>query len=303
MKVPLRSLLLLHFIVFLWGFSPILGRYITVPVEPLIWYRIGITLLALWIIMITKGLTFSIRYTNMLELSAVGILILIHWLCFYEAIKVSNISITMVSFSTGTLFSALIEPVLYKRSIRFYEILIGLIVIAAILMIFSFESGYYKGIILGVAAAATSSIFGVWNGIIAKRLPSLIITFYELLAAFTGLTVYLIFTSKFKSDFFYLDSPSLTGLLILSLVCTVYPFVEAVKLTRIISPYTITLTVNLETVYGIIWAIILYKENQQLSVAFYIGVLMILLSIVLNTWLKRKFDTSNSNLIVSEHTS
>ncbi|MFZ9549377.1 MAG: DMT family transporter [Bacteroidia bacterium] len=290
MKVPLRSLILLHVIVFIWGFSPILGRYITIPVWPLIWYRIAITVTALFIIMLWKGTSFKISIRALAELSLIGICILIHWLCFYGAIKVSNVSITMVSFSTGTLFSALIEPVFYKRKLRLYEVLIGVIIIAAILLIFSFESGYYLGILLGVSAAATSSVFGVWNGIIAKRLPSLVITLYELSAALMGLTLYIIFTDQMHLSFFKLDKPSITGLLILSLVCTVYPFVEAVKLTRIISPYTITLTVNLETVYGILWAILIYHENQELSFAFYIGVLMILTSIFLNAWLKQKLN-------------
>ena len=108
MKVPLRSLILLHVIVFIWGFSPILGRYITIPVWPLIWYRIAITVTALFIIMLWKGTSFKISIRALAELSLIGICILIHWLCFYGAIKVSNVSITMVSFSTGTLFSALI---------------------------------------------------------------------------------------------------------------------------------------------------------------------------------------------------
>ena len=277
MKVPLRSLILLHVIVFIWGFSPILGRYITIPVWPLIWYRIAITVTALFIIMLWKGTSFKISIRALAELSLIGICILIHWLCFYGAIKVSNVSITMVSFSTGTLFSALIEPVFYKRKLRLYEVLIGVIIIAAILLIFSFESGYYLGILLGVSA-------------IAKRLPSLVITLYELSAALMGLTLYIIFTDQMHLSFFKLDTPSITGLLILSLVCTVYPFVEAVKLTRIISPYTITLTVNLETVYGILWAILIYHENQELSFAFYIGVLMIITSIFLNAWLKQKLN-------------
>lgn len=290
MKAPLRSLILLHVIVFIWGFSPILGRYITIPVWSLIWYRIAITVTALFFIMIWKGSSLKISIRDLLELTVIGICILIHWLCFYGAIKVSNVSITMVSFSTGTLFSALIEPIFYKRALRIYEVLIGCIIIAAILLIFSFESGYYMGILLGVSAAATSSVFGVWNGIVAKRLPSLLITVYELSAALLGLTLYIVITDQLHFNFFKLDTPSVIGLLLLSLVCTVYPFVEAVKLTRIISPYTITLTVNLETVYGILWAILIYHENQELSLAFYIGVLLIFASIFLNAWLKQKLN-------------
>jgi drug/metabolite transporter (DMT)-like permease len=286
--------LLLHFIVFIWGFSPILGRYITTDAWALVWYRILITLIVmLGYLKFTKH-QFKISKMHFWQLTDIGIIIMIHWLAFYGAIKVSNVSVTMVAFSTGTLFSSIIEPILYKRKIRLYEVIIGIVIIAAIALIFSIETEFWLGIVLGIVAAFTSSLFGVFNGLLSHQLKPGIISFYELLAAFIGLTLVLIFTQSFNESFFELDKASIIGLLLLSLVCTVFPFIKAVDLAKHISPYTIVLTVNLETVYGIIWAILFFQENKEVKPTFYIGVFIILFAIFLNSYLKKWSDKASS---------
>jgi drug/metabolite transporter (DMT)-like permease len=281
-----KHYLLLHLVVFIWGFSPILGRYITAGTWQLVWFRILITVaVMLAYLKITKH-DFKISRKHFWQLSGIGIIIMVHWLTFYGAIKVSNVSVTMVAFSTGTLFSAIIEPILYKRKIRLYEIIIGFIIMAAIAMIFSIETQFWLGIVLGILAAFTSSLFGVFNGILSHQLRSGIISFYELSAALIGLTVFILVKGDFDTTFFELDNPSIIGLLLLSLVCTVFPFITSVNLSKYISPYTIVLTVNLETVYGIIWAILFFQENKEVKPTFYLGVLIILSAIFLNSYLK-----------------
>jgi drug/metabolite transporter (DMT)-like permease len=229
----------------------------------------------------------KLKWHQILQLTGVGLIIMVHWLCFYGAIKVSNVSVTMVAFSTGTLFSSVIEPLFFKRKVRLYEVLIGMIIIAAIALIFSIETQFWLGIILGIVAAFTSSLFGVFNGILAHRIAPPVISFYELAAAFLGLTVFVALKGDFNPGFFQLDTDSVIGLLLLSLVCTVFPFITSVDLARYISPYTIVLTVNLETVYGIIWAIVFFRENTELSAGFYGGVVIILAAIYLNSFFKR----------------
>lgn len=281
---------LLHIIVFIWGFSPVLGRFISADAFQLVWFRILITVgVMLLYLKITKQ-DMKISSKHFWQLSGIGVIIMIHWLMFYGAIKESNISVTMVAFSTGTLFSSIIEPILYKRSIRFYEVIIGLIIIGAIALIFSIETEYWLGILLGIGAAFTSSLFGVFNGIMSHKLRSGVISFYELSAALISLTLFLAINGNFNTSFFVLDNSSVVGLLLLSLVCTVFPFIASVDLSKYISPYTIVLTVNLETVYGIIWAILFYNENKEVKPTFYIGVLIILLAIFLNSYLKRVSD-------------
>ncbi|MDP1802746.1 MAG: DMT family transporter [Bacteroidota bacterium] len=281
---------LLHIIVFIWGFSPVLGRFISTDAYQLVWFRILITVGVMFLYLKITKHDLKISSKHLWQLSGIGIIIMVHWLMFYGAIKESNISVTMVAFSTGTLFSSIIEPILYKRRIRFYEVIIGLIIMGAIALIFSIETQYWLGILLGIGAAFTSSLFGVFNGIMAHKLRPGIISFYELSAALVGLTLFLTVNGNFTTQFFVLDNYSVLGLLLLSLVCTVFPFIASVDLSKYISPYTIVLTVNLETVYGIIWAILFYNENKEVKPTFYIGVLIILLAIFLNSYLKRIND-------------
>ena len=285
-----RHFVLLHIIVFIWGFSPILGRYITVGAMPLVWFRIMLTIIAMFGYLKFTKHDLRISKRHFFQLSGIGLIILVHWLAFYGAIKVGNVSVTMVAFSTGTLFSSIIEPIFYKRRIRVYEVVIGLIIIAAIALIFSIETRYWLAIVYGIFAAFTSSLFGVFNGLFSTKLKPGIISFYELSAAFVGLSIFLALKGEYSQQFFELDKASVIGLLVLSLVCTVFPFIASVDLAKHISPYTIVLTVNLETVYGIIWAILFFNENLELEPGFYGGVAIILGAIVLNSYLRKRFD-------------
>lgn len=291
-----KHYLLLHIIVFIWGFSPILGRYITANTWQLVWFRILVTVGVMYLYLRFTKHEFKISKKHFWQLSGVGIIIMVHWLAFYGAIKVSNVSVTMVAFSTGTLFSSIIEPILYKRKARLYEVIIGMIIIAAIALIFSIETEYWLGITLGIVAAFTSSLFGVFNGLLAHKLKSGIISFYELSAALAGLTIFILVNGDFNAAFFILDKASVVGLLVLSLVCTVFPFITSVNLSKYISPYTIVLTVNLETVYGILWAILFFSENKEVQPSFYIGVCIILLAIFLNSYLKKLSDKRSERI-------
>lgn len=271
---------------FIWGFSPVLGRFINTDAYQLVWFRILLTVAVMFMYLKFTKQSLKVSTKHFWQLSGIGVIIMVHWLAFYGAIKVSNISVTMVAFSTGTLFSSIIEPIIFKRKIRFYEVIIGLIIMGGIALIFSIETEYWLGILLGVFAAFTSSLFSVFNSIIAHQLRSGVISFYELSAALLSLTIFLALNGNFKTEFFVVDNSSIIGLLLLSLVCTVFPFIASVNLSKYISPYTIVLTVNLETVYGIIWAILFYNENKELKPTFYVGVLIILLAIFLNSYLK-----------------
>lgn len=282
-----KHILLLHVLVFIWGFSPVLGRFITASTWQLVWFRILITVFVMYFYLLFTKHNFSVSRRDLLKLSGTGLIIMVHWLAFYGAIKVSNISVTMVAFSTGTLFSSFIEPFFLKRKIRAYEVFIGMVIIGAIALIFSIETHYWLGILLGMLAALTSALFSVFNSLFVRRIRSGIISFYELSAALLGLTVFIILNGYMTFSFFVLDQDSVVGLILLSLVCTVFPFISSVNLSKYISPYTIVLTVNLETVYGIIWAILFYNENKEVQPSFYLGVGIILAAIFLNTYLRK----------------
>ncbi len=286
--------LLLHFIVFIWGWSPILGKGISIDTFPLIWLRIAITiaLMAIYLIYIKANLFISSK--KLFHLSLIGLVIGIHWLCFYGAIKVSNVSVTMAAFSTGTFFTAIVEPIIYKRKVIVYELVIGLIIIAAICLIFSVEIKYGLGILLGVLAAFTASIFSVFNGVMIQDqkdpVTSPVLSFIELSAALLGLTIFMWFKNDFSIGFFTLSSQDIVLLIVFAAVCTTFPFIASVNLMKYLTPYTINLTINLESFYGIVLASVLFKENKDLSLTFYLGFAIILCAIFLNAFLKQKFS-------------
>ena len=284
--------LLLHLIVFIWGWSPILGRCISAGALQLVWFRIAITIvmMAMYLIYIKADLKISLK--KLIQLSLVGFIICVHWLCFYGAIKVSNVSVTMAAFSTGTLFTAIMEPLIYKRKFVWYELIIGTTIIGAIGLIFSVEIKYGYGMLLGMLAALTASIFSVFNGVLIQDekepITSPVLSFVELTAALIGLSIFLLCNGNFSSEFFSISNQDILLLSILAGVCTVYPFIASVNLMKYISPYTINLTVNLEGVYGIILASILFHENKDLSLTFYLGFGIILAVIFLNAYIKQR---------------
>jgi drug/metabolite transporter (DMT)-like permease len=284
-----KNLLLLHFIVLIWGWSPILGKLINLEgiiAYQLVWFRMLITVITVAVYLILTKQSIRLPKNDVFRLVGIGAIIAFHWLCFYNAINVSNVSVTLVAFATGTLFTSLIEPVFYKRKIIRYEIAFGMVIIGAIAMIFKVETQYTLGIIFGMLAALTSSFFTVFNGLLVRRIPSPLIAFYELSGGFLALTVYLFLKGEFVPPFFALTSKGLMWLSILSIIGTAYPFIASVNLMKKISPYTVTLTINLETVYGIIIAFILWKKDEAMTPGFYLGTMIILATIFGNGLLK-----------------
>jgi drug/metabolite transporter (DMT)-like permease len=281
-----KSLLLLHFIVFIWGWSPIVGKLITLQALQLVWFRILITLITVLSYTLLSKKMVRISALDLSKLLAIGAVIAFHWFCFYHAIKISNVSVTLVAFATGTLFTSIIEPIFFKRKIIRYELLFGMVIIGAIAMIFQIEFKYAWGIIFGILAALTSSFFTVWNGLLIKRIPSAVISTYELAGGFLALTIYLFATQAFHANFFDVSSVDWYWLLLFGIVGTAFPFIASVNLMKQISPYTITLTVNLETVYGIIFAYFIWKNEETMTPGFYLGTFIILSVIFGNALLK-----------------
>ena len=288
MKGVTRQHWLLHLIVFIWGWSPIFGKAISLQAFQLVWFRILLTLAALFIYFRWKKIPLAVDRKSLGTLLFIGCVISFHWFCFYNAIKVSNVSITLVAFSTGTLFTSIIEPIFYKRRFYAYEMVFGLLIIGAIYMIFSIETQYYLGIIFGILAAFTSSLFTVWNGLLVRRMESPVITFYELSGGLLSLTLYLLFAGEFNAPFFDVSARDYFFLSIFCIVGTAFPFVASVNLLRKLSPYTVTLTVNLETVYGIIFAFILWPETEKMRGSFYLGASLILAVIFANALFKAR---------------
>ncbi|HAH53818.1 MAG TPA: EamA family transporter [Flavobacterium sp.] len=278
----LKSYLNLHLIVFIWGFTAILGALISIQADALVWYRMLIAAVFLFFFILFKKESFQIPGKEFLKLIFVGLLIALHWIFFFEAIHVSNVSITLAVFSLGAFLASILEPIFYGRKVLWYEVFFGLVIIAALSMILQVEINYFNGILYALVSIIIGVLFTLMNGkLIEKHEPS-VITFYEFLAGVFFITIYFLFTNKFNVNFFILTTNDWVYLLILSSVCTAYAFTASVKVMRILSPYTVMLTTSLEPVYGIILAYFIIGGKEKMSVEFYIGAVLIVVTVILN---------------------
>lgn len=297
----LRSYIILHATVFIWGITPILGKGLIVKAIPLVWYRVLIAVPAILLYLLYKQVNLNLPRRAALQLLGISALIAAHWFAFYTAIKISNISVTMACFSCGAFFSALLEPLVFKRKISWVEIGLGLLVMVGISYIFSVEFKYVTGMILSVLAALGAACFSVLNGVMVKRHDSRVIALYELSGVFLFTTLYLLLSGDLNSSLFDFGSTeassslflnispftmNIAGLLFFGLICTALTFITSVEVMKKISPYTVNLTVNLEVVYSIIWAILIFGQSEYMSVGFYVGTSLVFIALIANGWYK-----------------
>lgn len=283
-----KSYLHLHLIVFIWGFTAILGKLISLEALDLVWYRMFLAVLFMVIYIVYKRESLKVPINTFVGFMILGIIIAAHWYTFYEAIKVSNISITLACLSTGAFFTSLLEPIFYKRKIIGYEVFFGILVIIGLVIIFNVESKFKNGMLLALVSAFLSALFSVINGKYAKVYNSNVISIYELGSGLVFLTGYLLLTNKINPEFFSISTNDFLWLLLLSSVCTAYAFSASVKVMKFLSPYTVMLTINLEPIYGIILALFIFKDSENMNPAFYIGALIILSTVIINGILKNK---------------
>jgi len=283
----LKNYLHLHFLVFIAGFTATLGELITVKAVPLVWFRMLIAGILMFGYINIRKINFAISLKTFLKFVVAGIVIAMHWITFFEAIKQSNISITLAMFSTGAFFASFIEPLFFKRRIILYEIVFGILVIIGVWLIVQAELKYINGIILGLISALFSTLFAVINGKLVERHSASVISFYEFLSGVLFITIFIaIFGSGFSTDFFKLNDSDWKYLIILGSICTAYAFIASVYIMKQITPYTVVLTYNMEPIYGITLAILLFPMQEKMSSGFYIGALIIFSTVILNGILK-----------------
>ncbi|TRX36412.1 DMT family transporter [Flavobacterium sp. ZT3R18] len=288
----LKSYLSLHFIVFIWGFTAILGALITIDSDFLVWYRMFFAAVFIAVFIGIKKKSFRVSPKSFLKLIVVGLLIALHWIFFFEAIKISTVSITLSVFSLGAFFASLLEPLFFGRRILWYEVFFGMIIIAGLGLIMQVEIHYLNGMVLALVSIILGVLFTLMNGKLIKDHDPSVISFYEFLAGFFFITIYFLFQGKFTSDFFVMTTKNWILILILASVCTAYAFTASVMVMRQLSPYTVMLTTNLEPVYGIVLAFFIIGGKEKMSTAFYIGAVIIVITVILNGVIKhyRKED-------------
>ncbi|WP_035667554.1 DMT family transporter [Flavobacterium sp. 83] len=285
----LKSYLNLHLIVFIWGFTAILGALISITADALVWYRMFFASVFLSLFIVFKKKSFRIPVKSLLKLIFVGLLIALHWIFFFKAIHVSNVSITLSVFSLGAFFASILEPLFYGRKVLWYEVFFGLIIIAGLGLIMKVEVNYLDGMLYALAAIILGVLFTLMNGkLIADHDPS-VISFYEFLAGVFFISIYFLIQNKFSLDFFVLTVNNWILILILASVCTAYAFTASVKVMQKLTPYTVMLTTNLEPVYGIVLAYFILGGKEKMSFEFYIGAIIIVITVILNGVIKHYY--------------
>ena len=284
----LKQYLLLHFIVFIWGFTAILGAIISIEAIPLVWFRMSLASFFILGYLLLRKKNISIDAKAFLKFLLTGIIIALHWIFFFKAIKVSNVSVALVTMSTGAFFTSLIEPIFFKRRIKSLEIILGLVVILGLYIIFNFESQYKLGIFYALISSLLSALFSVCNGLFVKRYTANTISFYQLLFGALFITIYVLFTNGFSIEFFTLTKSDWLYLFLLSSICTAYAVIASVKVMKYLSPYTVMLTINLEPVYAIILALFIFGEKEKMNPEFYLGACIVLFVVLLNGIIKNK---------------
>lgn len=294
-NVNLKHNLHLHLIVFIWGFTAVLGKLISLDALPLVWWRMTLAVSLILVYILYKKTSFKLTYKDIVLLLISGLIIALHWITFFKAIKVSNISITLACLSTGAFFTSILEPIFYNRKMVWYEIVFGLVVLFGLYFVVESSepnfiqnsltknmSGTMQGVLLALTSAFLSASFSIINGKFAQRLEATIVSFYELVGGILFLSIFLLFSGQFNASFFALQLEDLMWLFILASICTAYAFIASVKVMKFISPYTVMLTINLEPVYGIALAVLIFEKNEQMSFSFYVGAAIILITVILN---------------------
>ncbi|MGE8553886.1 MAG: DMT family transporter [Chryseobacterium jejuense] len=288
------ALFRLHLIIFLWGFTAILGKLIHANAQILVFYRMLFASIFLFVfIRIFKKDSIKVSKKVFFQLAAIGFTMALHWYCFFYSIKVSNVSIALSCLSLSTLFASILEPVIFKRKIDISEVIMGVVIVACILLIFKTEFQYKEGIMYGVLCAIFGTIFSVFNGKMFGKTSSGNIIFYEIFCGWFILMLFYLFSGQIfqMNEINYRD---IALICLLASVFTAFPMLESVNLMKYISPFTLILTVNLEPVYGIILAFFIFGESEHMSPIFYIASGVMILAIIANGLIKAR-KTKNFN--------
>ena len=287
-----RDYIHLHFIVLIWGFTAILGLAINMPPVEMVFYRTLIAALGLYIVIKARGKRFGIdKPIDYWIILGTGSLIALHWITFFLSARVSNVSVSLAGMATCSLWTAFIEPLSVGRKVRGYEVILSIIAFIGIAVIFNAELSFLNGLIIAIFSAFLSALFSVINGRLVKKYDPYVITFYEMIGACISIALFFpIYTVHFVESIQLVGSiTDFLFLSILAIFCTVYAYSISVELMKRLSVFSINLTVNLEPIYGIILALLIFGKSEEMSSGFYLGTGLILVSVLLYPLLNRRF--------------
>jgi drug/metabolite transporter (DMT)-like permease len=283
-----KNLLILHFTVFIWGFTGILGALISINAVQMVWYRVMIASITLFLYFILSKTSIKVSRKQFLQFIFTGSLVALHWILFFHAIKVSTVSVTLVCLSSFTLFTAILEPLMKRQRMQTGDVVIGFIIILGIYLIFKFETKYTLGIIFGLSAAVASALFSVINSSLVQKSEARIISFYEITGAFFWITLYRLFDRSLLTETFSLSGSDWLYLFLLGTVCTALAYVAGVGVMRYLSAFRVALITNLEPVYGILLAFLFFGNKETMTPGFYVGAVLILGAVFLYPIYKKR---------------
>ncbi|WP_316768200.1 DMT family transporter [Pedobacter frigiditerrae] len=287
-----KNLLILHLTVFVWGFTGILGALISINAVQMVWYRVLIASISLFVYFMLTKTSIKVTKSQFLKFFFTGSIVAIHWIFFFHAIKVANVSVSLICLSSVTLFIAILEPLMKKQRISKGDIFVGLLIILGIYLIFKFESKYTLGIIFGLSSAVAASLFSTINSTLVQKNNPSIIGFYELSGAFFWITLYRLFDKSLLVETFNLSLEDWFYLFVLGTICTALAYVAGVSVMRTLSAFRVALITNLEPVYGIVLAFILFGSKEQMTGGFYLGSLLILAAVFIYPIYKKRKNQS-----------
>jgi drug/metabolite transporter (DMT)-like permease len=278
----------LHLMVVILGLTGVFGKIISLDAIHLVWYRMGIAFFSLALFLLFKKQLFSISKKNFFELLGVGALVTVHWLCFFQSIKVSTVSVAVVCMATSSLFSALIEPLFFKRKLLAYEVVMGIIVVVALTFVMGTQIQYLWGYFYGIIAALFGTLFTLFNAKYIKTIGAAQITMIEMLAGVIIISCLLLFQQDYTVFKSFISTKDFIYLVLLGTLCTAMVFVWMTEIMRHITPYSLIMAINLEPIYSIILALIIFGDNELMSASFYFGSCIIIGVVFFEGYLKNK---------------
>ena len=272
----------LHIAVFIFGTTGVLGKLISLDSFHLVWYRLVIAVTAFLAILYFGKSGMRIGRRPLIKILGIGVILVIHWVTFFEAIKRSNVSVALVCLSSTAFFTSILEPLYYRRKMAWHEPFFGLCIIVGLYFVFSFEFEYLEGMILGIVSALFAAWFTVLNALLVRETDARTITLYELLGALGSLTLLLLVTGGFNTEQMELSWSDFGWLFILGTAGTAFSFFLSVQLVKRLTPYTFVMAINLEPIYAMILAVLIWPESETMSGGFYVGAAIVVAMIFLN---------------------
>lgn len=283
-----RAHALLHFTVLLWGTTAILGKSIHIAALPLVFYRVAIVTMLMAAVLVHRRVPFAVSWRRALELGGAGVLVALHWVLFYAAVKLAGVALAVLCLSTITFFTALLEPLFFRRPVKRHELVLGALVVGGVVLLLRLEvHGSSLGIVMGMASAFFSAAFGTWNGSLVLRERAERVTLYELAAAGLACGVAFAFLGGFVPPW-EVSRTDWALLALLAVACTLLPWLWSLRVLKTLSPYTVAISVSLEPVYSIVFAYLLWPNEERLTPRFYVGVVLLIALVVVNGALKNR---------------